>query len=164
MNCPRVRWARREAVEAIPWGRVAADGTKHAQHASCAREHYSGRSSTCGGVCATSDWFVASRKVSFPTTIRIFTLKRTKVYYVVRGEGWTLYDGRYVRLARGHYFDIPERDSPHDHHTPRGAERLVTGTAMTRTSARSRSIGGRLRGIRAQPSQPSTRSTGCGSN
>ena len=72
---------------------------------------------------------------------------------------------RPIRPARTRALLLHSRqhDSQHDHHTPRGAERLVTGTAMTRTSARSRTIGGRLRGIRAQPSQASTRSTGCGS-
>ena len=73
---------------------------------------------------------------------------------------------RPIRPARPRTLLLHSRqhDSQHDRHTPRGAERLVTGTAMTRTSARSRTIGGRLRGIRAQPSQPSTRSTGCGSD
>ena len=32
---------------------------------------------------------------------------QAEVYYVVRGGGWTLCDGRYVRLGRGHYLYIP---------------------------------------------------------
>ena len=34
-------------------------------------------------------------------------MRFAQVYYVVRGGGWTLCDGRYVRLVQGHYFDIP---------------------------------------------------------